>query len=156
MPLNWNFFVVALLAGLKFQLAFPWAVSAGMGFAETFIATMLGGTSGVLFFAFLSDHLMRWVNRIRRVRASKPKKRFSRFSRFLVRFVRRFGLPGIAFITPLILSIPLGTFLCSRINDKFVRNRNRMLGFLFASVAFWSLAFPGIGKFFAYVHQLIF
>jgi hypothetical protein len=62
----------------------------------------------------------------------------------------------LAFITPSILSIPLGTFISSRLNDKFVRNKPRLIIYLIASVLFWSFAFSGLVEIFWHVHKYFF
>lgn len=152
----WHILLVALLSALKFQLAFPLAKTSGLNFWETILATVVGGVSGVFFFAFLSEKLVLLIRNFRSGKASRSKdaqvekkrKRFSRTSRFLVKFSRRFGLLGLAFITPSILSIPLGTFISSRLNDKFVRNKPRLIIYLIASVLFWSFAFSGLVEIF--------
>jgi hypothetical protein len=152
----WHILLVALLSALKFQLAFPLAKTSGLNFWETILATVIGGISGVFFFVFLSEKLVIFFRRFQSAKnsmqgnhSSAPqKKKFSRYSRFLVRFSRRFGLLGLAFITPSILSIPLGTFISSRLNDKFVRNKPRLIIYLIASVLFWSFAFSGLVEIF--------
>jgi hypothetical protein len=42
------------------------------------------------------------------------------------------------------LSIPLGTFVSSRVNEKFVRDKRRLIIYLVISVVFWSFAFSGL------------
>jgi hypothetical protein len=148
----WQIFLVALLSAFKFQLAFPLAKSSGLTFWETTIATISGGIAGVFFFVFLSEKLVFFLISISAKKnfsnvvqtKKKPKKKFSKISRFLVKFSRKFGLIGLAFITPSILSIPLGTFISSRLNDKFVRNKPLLIIYLIVSVVFWSFAFSGL------------
>lgn len=148
----WQIFLVALLSAFKFQLAFPLAKTGGLSFWETIVATISGGAAGVLFFVFLSEKLVLFFATFKaglnknqaEGDTKKTKKKFSKTNRFLVKFSRKFGLIGLAFITPSILSIPLGSFISSRLNDKFVRNKPRLIIYLLASVVFWSFAFSGL------------
>ena len=148
----WHILLVALLSAIKFQLAFPLAKTSGLNFWQTIIATIGGGVAGVFFFVFLSEKLVKLIislrsnkeNKNSESRDGRKKKIFSRSSRFLVRFSRKFGLPGLALITPSILSIPLGTFVSSRVNEKFVRDKRRLIIYLVISVVFWSFAFSGL------------
>lgn len=147
----WQIFLVALLSAFKFQLAFPLAKTGGLSFWETILATITGGTAGVFFFVFLSEKLVLLFRKLKgnnplnpEKSDKKPRRKFSKINRFLVKFSRKFGLLGIAFITPSILSIPLGTFISSRLNDKFVRNKPRLIIYLLLSVVFWSFAFSGL------------
>lgn len=143
---------MALLSAFKFQLAFPLAKTGGLSFWETIVATISGGAAGVLFFVFLSEKLVLFFTTFKaglnknktEGDTKKKKKKFSKTNRFLVKFSRKFGLLGLAFITPSILSIPLGSFISSRLNEKFVRNKPRLILYLLASVVFWAFAFSGL------------
>ena len=65
----------------------------------------------------------------------------------IVRVKNRFGLWGIAFITPPLLSIPVGTLIAS----SLWKNKTQVLAALVTSVVFWSFAGAAvvnqIGKF---------
>jgi len=64
-----------------------------------------------------------------------PKKIFSRQSRRMVKIWRRYGLVGLAALTPVIFSIPIGTFFMARLE----KNRNKILFYMFISITCWSL-----------------
>lgn len=70
----------------------------------------------------------------------KEKKIFTPKTRKLVRIWKKYGLFGIAFITPVIISIPVGTILATRL----IPNRKKVLLYLFVSVAIWSLAMTSV------------
>ncbi|MCI0446804.1 hypothetical protein L0152_26840, partial [bacterium] len=64
-----------------------------------------------------------------------------------------FGLAGVAFITPCIISIPVGSIIAANL----YKNKARVLAYLFGSLVLWSLIlnyltplvihyFTGIGK----------
>lgn len=64
-----------------------------------------------------------------------PKKIFSRQTRRVVKVWKKYGLFGIAALTPVILSIPLGTFFMTR----YEKNRNKIFLYMFVSITIWSL-----------------
>ena len=74
-----------------------------------------------------------------------PKKIFSRRSRRMVRIWKRYGLIGLAALTPVLFSIPIGTFFMIRVE----KNKNRIILFMFFSITFWSLI---ITTFFQLMH----
>ena len=64
-----------------------------------------------------------------------PKKIFSRQTRRVVKIWKKYGLFGIAALTPVIFSIPIGTFFMSR----YEKNRNKIFLYMFVSITIWSL-----------------
>ena len=74
-----------------------------------------------------------------------PKKIFSRRSRRMVRIWRKYGLFGLAALTPVLFSIPIGTFFMIRLE----KNRNKVILYMFVSITFWSLF---ITTFFQFSH----
>ena len=133
-----------LSSSVKFAMTFPLAIlQFRFSFAETILWTNIGGLIGVYFFAFLSDKLIVWWqltfgNKKKKHRPnSQPKAIFTKRNRRIIRIKQKYGLIGIALITPLLLSIPLGTFLMvryySRSHFKFPA--------LIASNIFWSIIY---------------
>lgn len=64
----------------------------------------------------------------------KPKI-FTKRNRRIIALWRKYGLFGIAIITPVILSIPIGTIIASRL----VSNRKKVFLYMFVSISFWSI-----------------
>lgn len=60
---------------------------------------------------------------------------FSSRTRRIVRIWNRYGLFGLAAITPVFLSIPVGTFFISRLE----KNKKRILLYMFISIVIWSV-----------------
>jgi hypothetical protein len=147
-----GYLTVFFLGATKFQVAFLVAGPSGLTFLETLVITIGGGLSGVAFFMFLSRYLTIIFKKIREGfsksdRSSADKKKrlvFKPWKRYLISFMRKFGLPGIAIITPPVLSIPLGVILAERINSKFVKKRNLVFIYMAVSVVFWSFVFSGL------------
>jgi hypothetical protein len=152
-------FFLFLISSVKFVFAFPLALRYDFPFSLTLLVTTSGGVAGVLFFAFLSEkiivlylwfihkqlikfpkteHLARSIKqRYLYVFPKKQKKIFSNRSKRYVKLKQNFGLGGIAMLTPLILSIPLGTFLAIR----FYKRTNKTILTLCMAVLFWSIVF---------------
>ena len=68
------------------------------------------------------------------------KKLFTRKNRMLVKILNSYGLPGIAFITPTIISIPVGSILAGRL----FANHKKVLLYLSISVTLWSALLSGL------------
>ena len=123
--------IVILLCTVKFGLTFPVAIMQfHFGFFETILWTNLGGILGIYFFGYLSKQVIFLWKKIfpgppagqknkKPLSAIDKKKRvFTRRNRRIVYIKTRYGLPGIALATPILLSIPVGVFLVVRYFDK--------------------------------------
>lgn len=139
---------VILLSSVKFIFAPPVSIEMGFNYAQTLLATTAGGIIGVIFFY----HLSGWIINFYRTKISpvfarkrhrqhsetskvRRSKTFSWRNKTLVKIRRKWGLFGIAALTPTILSIPIGSFLASKYYSK---NRNTLV-YLSISVAVWSV-----------------
>lgn len=69
-------------------------------------------------------------------RIEQNKRVFTKRNRRIVRIWKRYGLTGIALITPVILSIPIGTLIANSLVD----DRRKILLYMFISILFWSVA----------------
>lgn len=149
---------IGILSGVKFLIAPLLSFQLGYNYIQTVLITTVGGILGVLFFYFLSTAILKFFrkswpkikayfsgskSRLQEIKVSaaakkakiKNKKYFSRKNKFLVMTKRKYGLWGIAALTPVLLSIPLGTFLA----NKYYRNKKSVLFSLTVSVICWSL-----------------
>jgi hypothetical protein len=133
-------------------------------FFETVLYCVIGGMLGVFIFTFFSKQLFRFWHYIKmkfkktfkrkkeifsdpvadinadveihyEYISSTSKKIFTPHNRRVVKIWRRYGLFGIALITPIILSIPVGTILA----NSLVNNRKKIIIYMFFSVLFWSV-----------------
>ncbi len=124
---------VFFMSFVKFFLAIPLAFTFDFSFWQTFLITCFGGILGVLFFAQFRKVILKIYYRFF---AYKPKVRKKRgFKNVLaIKTAKKYGLFGIAFLTPIVFSIPLGTFLALH----FFPNKKKTLPILIASVLGWS------------------
>ncbi|MBL0105143.1 MAG: hypothetical protein IPP51_16060 [Bacteroidetes bacterium] len=63
------------------------------------------------------------------------KKIFSARTRRMVRIWKKYGLMGLAALTPVIFSIPIGTFFMTRLE----KNKKKIIFYMFISITCWSL-----------------
>lgn len=97
-----------------------------------------GGISGAIVFTNLSAVLMKWWHnaKIRYFRNHRHPKVFTKGNRRIIRIKQRFGIWGIALITPLGLSMPVGTFVA----ERFYKDKRKVILVFSAAIIFWSVA----------------
>jgi hypothetical protein len=125
---------VALLSSVKFFAGVPLAFSYRLSYTETILSTMAGGMAGAVVFTYFSEAVIAGWGKIFPSKG-KQKKIFTRRTRFIVRLRQKHGLAGIALLSPVLLSIPLGAFIAVR----FIHDQKKILLYMFAAVIFWSL-----------------
>ena len=142
--------LTVLFSSFKFAATFPLAVARfDFSFMEIVFWTNVGGMAGIYFFAYLSEKLLAWWKRIFRSRRERlmkdqeKKKIFTRRNRRIVRIKQKYGLIGIAFTTPLLLSIPVGTFLVVR----YYHSSKTKYMYLIGSNILWSFIYTGFYMF---------
>lgn len=96
-----------------------------------------GGVAGNVVFTYLSAAIIKKIHEYRANRGLIHKKKiFTQGNRRLIRIKNKFGLFGLAFITPMFLSTPLGAFLA----ERFFRDKPKIILYLSISVVFWELS----------------
>ena len=135
-------FVVVLFSSVKFAFVFPLAIlKYKFSFFETILWTNIGAALGVVTFAYFSNLLslvwfkiVQWLRNSNVLPPAKDKKRFnSKKKRSYVK-LKKYGFYGLAIITPVIISIPIGSFLMMR----FYPRRKRKIITLIISHVSWS------------------
>jgi ABC-type antimicrobial peptide transport system permease subunit len=143
---------VGALAGFKFIPGAAAGILLQFSMGEQLVVTIVGGILGTAFFTYfggairkLSTH-MRLARERRRERRGKPPKvqpleAPSKRKQWINRVWQRFGLIGCAFLTPTILSIPIGTGIAV----AFGSPRFKVLVYNSISIVIWAfiLAFLG-------------
>ena len=108
---------------------------AGLAFGTTIFVTVAGMMTVVVLFSFFGDFM-----RIQIVSRFFPnKKRFTPRNRKFVTIWRKYGLAGVAALTPVLLT-PIGGSILA---VSFGAPRNKLLLYMFISAVFWSLVFSG-------------
>jgi ABC-type antimicrobial peptide transport system permease subunit len=140
----WEILTVFFLSTFKFVLGgVPLALGLGFSFFETVVVTSMGGFTGVLLFVGVSNFIIKKL-KLRKLEHQKNenaatvkrKKIFTRKNRLIITVKQRFGLWGIAALTPLLFSIPIGCFLATR----YFKDRQKIIVYMFASILLWSVS----------------
>ncbi|MBL7896720.1 MAG: small multi-drug export protein [Bacteroidia bacterium] len=97
--------------------------------------TWAGGLTGVVLFTFISDVFLKWIEKIKNKYSKKPQKpkRFTKSNRRIIRIRKKFGIWGIAFLTPIGLSTPVGTFIA----ERFYKDKKKVIFVIGAGILFW-------------------
>ncbi len=105
-----------------------------------FCATSFGGILGVSIWIFLGSIIQKIFIRFsvilrqkRNPTGSINPKKFSKKNRILVKIKRWGGVPVLAFLSPYLLSLPIGCFICIAMES----NRWRVFGYMVLSILFW-------------------
>jgi hypothetical protein len=142
------------LSSVKHFWTVPIVVVAGYSYWETIFINNIGGLAGFFIFYYIGElkivkhYFGLLMLRIFKVlgfnRKSKEKKKFTRRNRFIVAVKGKYGLIGLSFLTPVLLSIPLGSLLAARYYDE----DRRTIPFMILSILFWSFSFTSVLFFF--------
>ena len=130
-PLKW--ITVYLLSTFKF-IGGPLAgISMGLPLYLTVLLTIAGMMTSVVVISYAGKAAQRfYLNR----RKKKNKPIFSKQSRRIVRIWQRFGIRGIAFLTPVIFTPIIGTMVALVLGVK----RNKILTYMLLSAVVWGIA----------------
>ncbi|MCE2740723.1 MAG: hypothetical protein LW669_04465 [Sphingobacteriales bacterium] len=124
---------VILWSAVKYIVGISFAIGFGFNPIETIVLTIGGGMLGVLVYLYAWALLLSVFYRFF---PKKPKPvKFKLLTRKLVLFIRKYEVWGIAFLTPLLLTPPLGTILAASIEP----NKWRIKMIMFLSFSFWTI-----------------
>ncbi len=115
-------------------------------FVLALLSSCTGAIFGTVVFTYLFAGILKWWDKLKdRWFASKhPKKIFTKANRRIIRIKHRFGLTGIAILTPIFLSIPIGAFLA----ERFYKDKKKVIFYLSVSAIFWCITLYFIFLFF--------
>lgn len=116
---------------LKFILGPVGGYLAKLNMVTTILTTVAGMMTVVLAFAFFGDLIKKHVIR----RYFKRKNRFSDQNKKFVRICRKYGLAGVAALTPLLLT-PIGGALIAVGSGS---PRDKIIVYMFISASVWSV-----------------
>jgi len=137
---------VAITCSFAFKIGFPSAyILLEHDFFKVIIISCAGGIAGNVFFTYLSSYVMKLIEKLGPKRKTTHKKKsFTAYNKRVVKVKRKFGLAGIAFITPILLSTPIGAFLA----ERFFKDKRKIILYLSVATVFWAFAMYGILTFF--------
>ena len=129
---------IILLSSVKYLFAVIPLLMSNNHWLESMLLCIIGGTLGVFVFTFLGEKISRYFHLRNYFRPTiKRKRKF-------INLKNGYGLIGIALISPIGISIPIGCILSMAIaNDK-----RKVLIYQLGSVFFWSILLFGSKGFF--------
>lgn len=125
---------------LKFILGPIGGYAAGLTFLTTVLTTVAGMMTIVLLFIFFGDFMR---NKVLSRFQMKPKDLSDRRQKFIWLW-KKYGILGLAVLTPLVLTPIGGTLLAI----SFGVPRNKLILYMFISASAWALIFSGAIYFF--------
>lgn len=138
MELLLKILTVLFWSAIKYIVGISFAIGFGFNQIEILLYTVLGGMMGVVVYLYLWEFILHTYYKY------FPKKikpiKFSKWKRRLVVFIRKYEVWGVALLTPIILTPPVGTILASTIET----NKWRIKLIMFFSFCFWTLLILGL------------
>lgn len=132
-----KYVVVMLTSAVKYLIGVFTAMGTGLNFLETVLCTVSGGMIGVVVYLYLWDGVLYVYHKLR---PPKPKqhKPIGKHRRKLLRFIVKYEIMGIVILTPILLSVPVGTILAAAFEDnKWKIKRYMLFSFTAYSIVFY-------------------
>lgn len=121
-----------LLSATKFLFVPPLSAYLGYSFLQSVLISISGGMIGFFAFFYFGAFIKKVVNRYYKPKKTSP---FSRINRIIVKVKSKYGLWGLAILSPCLLSIPLGSILAS----LYYADDKKTLPMFIGSIVIWSL-----------------
>ena len=152
---------VIALSSIKFFAAPFLAMKHDFNFIQIFLTVTIGGLIGVVFFYVLSEWLVYSIDKyskllsafirkriLRKTEEAEVSKRkiFTKKNRLIVKVIRRYGMFGLVVLTPVLFTIPLGTFLIIR----YFSHKENVVLYLSFSVIIWALILTTLVTYFEF------
>ncbi|MCW3125443.1 MAG: hypothetical protein JWO03_1101 [Bacteroidetes bacterium] len=115
---------------VKFALLTFTVITGNLGISGT-VANVLGGLTGIIVFTYMGTYMRTWVIK---TFPDRFDRKFTKGTRFLVKVRKHSGLFGVAFMTPIFLSIPVGVMLALSLTS----HKRKIVTSMIVSCMFWS------------------
>lgn len=122
--------MVYLVSMFKFIIGPTTGIFAGLSIVETAVLTILGMMTSVALFSFGGTAVRDWWFTAFR----HDRKLFSPRNRRVVKFWIKYGIKGLAFLTPVVFSPIVGTLLAVSFGER----RNIIFRYMFFSSILWA------------------
>lgn len=139
-----KYLTVFLSSTIKFVGGPIAGLATGLSWVETSLFTAMGMMATVLLFTLLGKPMRSLLQRT----LWRKQKRFSRRNRRFVKIWRKWGIQGVSFLTPLLLS-PLGGAILA---NAFGGRKKDIIIYMLISAIFWGFVISG---FFYFVKELV-
>lgn len=141
MPIALKYLIVYALSSLKIIFGPTLGMAYGLSVLETVVLSLLGMMTSVYLLSYFGPEIR--VLAIRIFGSKKKKKVFTPKRRRFVKIWKKFGVPGIACLTPLLLSPPGGTILANALGGS----RKEIILWMWLFGAFWSVVLTLLVKY---------
>ncbi|RED99782.1 hypothetical protein [Marinoscillum furvescens] len=132
MPLIIKYLIVYALSAFKIILGPTIGLAYGFTVFETAVLSLGGMMTTVYLLSYFGPEIRRLFQRV--FGPKKPRKKFTRKTRNFVKIWQRYGVPGVAFFTPILLSPPGGTILATAFGGK----RSEIIKWMWVFGAIWA------------------
>ncbi len=133
----WKFISAALACTISLsKIGIPAVIAIyKSNYALALLSSCTGAIFGSVVFTYLFAGILKWWDNLKdgMFTSKHPKKIFTKFNRRVIRIKHRFGLTGIAILTPIFLSIPIGAFLA----ERFYKDKKKVIIYLSISAIAW-------------------
>ena len=144
----WKFISAALACTISLsKIGIPTVIAIyKYNYTLALLSSCTGAIFGTVVFTYLFAGILKWWENLKvgMFTSKHPKKIFTKFNRRVIKIKHRFGLIGIAILTPIFLSIPIGAFLA----ERFYKDKRKVIIYLSLSSVFWCFTLYFIFLFF--------
>ena len=127
----WKWVLVLVLSMFKFILGPSIGYAEKLPWITTAIFTALGMMTSVVIFSFMGTELRnKFFKRVNR----KKKPIFRKRTRRMVRIWQKYGMQGVAFLTPLLLTPIGGTIIAI----SFGASKRKIIFYMLPNAIFWA------------------
>lgn len=131
-----QFFIVFGVSAVKFLFGPAIGFGLGLSYIPIIIATTTGMFTSVTLFSLAGDKLRRFLID----RYFPNRRRFTKQTRKRIKFWRKYGLVGVAFLTPVLFSPIGGTLIAVSFGEKW----QRIVFAMFISGFFWAFTITSL------------
>jgi hypothetical protein len=115
---------------------------------EGFISVLIGSSISVFIYVYGGKALTQYFIRRKKLKLGEAyitPKTFTKKNRFLVKIRKSGGLPLVAFLSPVVISLTVGCLLAI----TFVRDKKQIVVYMIISIFIWSIfIFGGLISYF--------
>ncbi len=133
----WKFISAALACTISLsKIGIPSVIAIyKSNYTMALLSSCTGAVLGSVLFTFLFSGILKWWEKLKHkyFATHQHTKIFTKANRRIIRIKHRFGLTGIAILTPIFLSIPIGAFLA----DRFYKDKKKVILYLTVSAIGW-------------------
>jgi len=135
----WQIVIVFLMSTVKFGFGgVPLAVMIEkFPLFKAITITTAGGVTSAIIFAYISEWILAKWHAFRRKYFPYHEHKSVPESKLTKKIREKWGLYGLAFFTPFILSIPVGTLL----SVHFYHDKQKVISYMIVSIVAWDLFF---------------